>query len=169
MLAVIIIALICGFVPIIEVEYQSTEFLKYEAQSYVQKGHRDILPPSAILSPFAFSTNLDEIQQALNWAYPPGGTAPEYYPIGHVAVKNTDSIPGMFTVQITFDSGDKEFIEDFVLELESGETEEIEKSANLNYDKDIWSWKYEVTPDTKLVSHFEKVPLFEYLLSQFQA
>lgn len=154
-LLVAIIAVVVGFAPIMEAP------LTYEAQSYVKKAHRATIDPRFILSPFAFSNDIDKIQEALKMAYPPGGTADEYYPIGHVSVRNTDKIQGTFKVELIFRSGDKEYAEEFTLELKPGQVEEVEKEGDVHYDKDKWTWEYGVTPGTK------KVPIFEYLLSRF--
>jgi hypothetical protein len=161
-LVVAVIALVVGFVPILEVQREDTEPLNYEAQSYVKKEDARALR-SAILSSVAFSKDLNAISEALKLA----NSFPEYYPIGHVSVRNTDKIQGTFKVEIIFRSGDKEYREEFTLELKPGQAEEVEKSANIHYDKDKWTWEYEVTPDTKVVTYHEKVPIFEYLLSRF--
>jgi len=161
-LLALVIALVVGFVPIMEVQHQDTEPLSYETQSRVEKAdNRDLR--RAILSTVAFEKDLDKIREALNLA----SSIPEYNPIGHVSVRNTDKIQGMFKVEITFHSGDKEYAEEFILELKPGQIEEVKKSANIHYDKEEWTWEYEVTPDTKVVTSYEKVPIFEYLLSKF--
>ena len=60
-------------------------------------------------------------------------------------------------------------MDEFTLELEPGQIEEVKYGANIHYDAD-WLWEYEVTPDTKTVTkqlpetRYKKVSLFEYLL-----
>ena len=92
---------------------------------------------------------------------------PEYNPIGHVSVTNEDEIQGTFKVEITFYSAGKEYTEEFMLELNPGQIEEVGKSANIDYDRAEWSWGYSVTPPTKVVTYDEKVPIFEWMLSKF--
>ena len=157
-LIAVIIALVVGFVPIMEV--QDTEPLAYEVHSRVEKADNRALR-SMILSTVAFERDLAKIREALNLAY----SFPEYNPIGYVSVRNTDKIQGTFKVVIIFRSGDKEYVEEFTLELKPRQIEEVKKSANIHYDKDKWTWEYEVIPDTKTVTY--KVPIFEYLLSRF--
>lgn len=158
-LVAIVVALVVGFVPLIEAP--SNEPLDYQEQSYVERVDNRALR-SMILSTVAFERDPAKIQEALSLAY----SFPEYNPIGHVSVRNTDKIEGRFKVEIAFYSGDKEYVEEFILELKPGQVEEVKKSVNIHYDKDEWSWWYEITPDTKMVSY--KAPLFEYLRSRFQ-
>ena len=153
----VIIALVVGFVPIMQV--QDIEPLDYEVQSHVEKAdNRDLR--SMILSTVAFETDPAKIQEALNLAY----SIPEYNPVGYVSISNTDKIQGTFTVEIVFQSDDGEYAEEFILDLQPGQMEEVIKSVNIPYDSE-WSWEYEVFPDTKVVTY--KAPLFEYLRSRF--
>jgi hypothetical protein len=153
----VIIALVVGFVPIIGV--QDIEPLGYEVQSRIEKADNRALR-SMILSTVAFETDPAKIQEALNLAH----SIPEYSPIGYVSVRNTDKIQGTFTVEIVFRSADGEYAEEFILDLKPGQSGEVKKSANINYDSE-WSWEHEVFPDTKMVTH--RVTIFEYLRSRF--
>ena len=156
-LVVVIVALVVGFVPIIEA--QDTEPLSYETQSQIEKSDNRALR-TMILSTVAFEKDPAKIQEALDLAY----SFPEFNPVGHLTVRNTDTVQGVFKVEITFRLGDKEEIAEFVLELKPGEREAVKMSADVHYDHN-WTWDYEVTPDTKLVC--VRVPIFEYLLCRF--
>ncbi|MBA7579372.1 hypothetical protein ES708_21242 [subsurface metagenome] len=160
-----IIALVVGFIPIMEVPYTATEPLDYKEQSYVKREDTTGVR-RAIMGSLPFGADPSTIQQFLMWAYPPG--IAEIQPIGNVAITNTDGIEGTFRVRITFYSGDDEYTEDFDLQLKPGQREEVSlRATRIHYDKDKWTWKYEITPDTKTVTYYEKVPIFEYLLSRF--
>lgn len=162
-LIAIIVALIIGFVPLVDGQHQ--EALAHQSQYYMQRAHRPTLSPSQIMSSVAFSSDLEEIRDALRAAYPPGGTAPQYYPVAHVSVRNNDTVQGTFKVKIVFDSETVKYIETSTLTLQPGEVGQVEKSASIHYDRDQWSWWYEVTPDTKTVTR--RTPLLEYLRSRF--
>ncbi len=159
-LIAIIVALVVCFIPLKEAAYTVIEPLDYQEQSYVKRGDSSDLR-RAILSTVAFSKDIEEIQEALRIAY----SFAEYYPIGSVAIRNTDKIQGTFEVEITFQSGDDQYTEKFTLELKPGQIEEVSMSASgIHYEKDKWSWEYEVTPDTKRVTRYKRVTLLDYLL-----
>ena len=163
-LVAITVALIIGFVPLVDGQHQ--EALAYESQYYVQRAHRPTLSPSQIMSAFAFAQDPEDIKEGLRWAYPPGGTAPQHYPVAHVSVRNNDTVQGTFKVKIVFDSETVRYIETSTLTLRPGEVGQVEKSASIHYDRDKWSWWYEITPGTKTVTR--KTPLLEYMVSRFQ-
>ena len=162
-LLAIIIAIIVGLVPIIEVPYSVTEPLSYQGDGFVRKEER----PGAnfVLSTVAFSKDQAAISAALHEAY-------KTIPVAYVTVKNTDVASGTFTVRITFYTPTDQYTNDITLQLRPGELETAKYYAywktdkpftiTIDADKDEWSWKYEVTPDTKVVNYHKKVPLLDY-------
>lgn len=156
-IVVAILALVICFVPLKEVANHRTEAVGYQTQSYVKEGYFD---SRFTLGSVAFSKDIGEIEAALQEAY---GT-PEYYPIGCVVVENTDEVQGTFEIEIAFYSGDEQYADVFTLDLEPGQMEEVSMSAPIHYEKDEWSWKYEVTPSTKQVTYYKTVPLLDYWL-----
>lgn len=161
-LLIAIIIVVIGFVRIMEVQHDEIEPLDYDAQSYVERADNRAIRV-AILSSVALSQDINAINEALNLAY----GIPEYNPIGHVSVRNEDEIQGTFKVEITFYSGEKEYAEEFILELEPEQIEEVEKSIDIDYDKEEWSWEHNIISDTKVVTYHEKVPIFQWILSKF--
>ncbi|GEM_PF-5718542 len=152
-LVAVFIALVVVFVPMMEV--QDTEPWSYEIQFHVEKSDNRALR-SMILNTIAAETDPARIQEALDLLY----SIPEFNPVGHVNLRNTDTVQGTFEVRITFTLGERQEAEHFVLQLKPGEEEAVEMSVDFHYDSN-WSWGHEVTHDTKLVSKI--VPLFEYL------
>ena len=184
-----VLALVAGFVPIIEVpytktvQYQDTETysaiepLSYEVVGFCKKEQRP--GSSFVRSSVAFSKDLDLIRKALT-------ESNKQVPVGYVIVQNKDIIHGIFGVHITFYSQGKEFTHEETLKLSPDELETVKYYATwktdmpftiaINADRDEWSWEYKVTPDTKTVqkertvtkerpeTRYKKVPVFEYLL-----
>jgi len=79
-------------------------------------------------------------------------------PVVSVAVQNTDSVSGIFTVFLSIRSniwGELIYFLDYdekELYLEPGETGTATNRANdVNVEENDWSWSYDVTPGTKEV------------------
>jgi len=149
-----IIALIAGFVPIIEVH--AYEPLAYDAKSDVYVQQWTVAPMMGVRNE----------------------------PTCYVTIKNTDNIQGKFRVQITFYYGGEKYMKEFILQLEPGQVKKVEMTSDdipkdfTNQDgsrsnKDFWKsfhagdWAadYQVIPDAKVIQR--KITIFEYLRSEF--
>jgi hypothetical protein len=157
-LIAVIIALVVGFVPIMEVTNTWLEFLSYEATAYTQEKQADSELQQIILSGVAFSEDPEEIREALELAY-------QKYVVAYVEVKNTDTEAGAFPLAIIFDTPEGEDRKTFDLYLEPGEAEVVKYS--IAAPKGGWTAKHLIIPDLKTVTTTEKVTLFEYLRSRF--
>ena len=133
-LVVVVVALVAAFVPLVEA--RNAEPLSHEVQSHVEKGSLSILW-------------FYRIEPGVGHTPPPVKTT--YHPIGHVSVKNTDTVQGTFRITITFYSDNEEYGEEFVLELEPGQVGSVQHKTDIRYQGD-WTWWYEVIPDTKTVT-----------------
>ena len=77
-------------------------------------------------------------------------------PVGHVTVRNTDSTPRTFKVEITHYYGDEGYTKEFILQLEPGQIKTVMMNAKTdvpdsaqvgeNYRAGDWGIDYQVTP-----------------------
>ena len=165
-LVIAIITVVVGLVPIMEIQHEEIKLLAYDdSYSYVERADNRANRARYCVDVLSSvdSDDINAINEAINWAY----SIPEYNATGHVSVKNEDQIQGTFKVETTFYSGGKEYAEERMLLVQPGQTEEVVKSTDIDYDKEEWSWAYNVTPPTKVVTYDEKVPIFEWILSKF--
>ena len=154
---VAVIALIVGFVPIMEVTYTVTEPLSYQATNFVKKEQRQ-QEPGRVETTISFSQDIEDVTAYLQAIYAQS-------PVGYVDVVNRDTVSGTFTVHFTFYSLGDQYSKDVTLYLKPDELGETKYQAtSINANEDEWSWEYKVTPDTKTVTNYKKVTLLEYLL-----
>ena len=83
--------------------------------------------------------------------------------------KRDANSPAIFTVYFTFYTQGETFSDSYAFGLKAGEVGTAEYHVYaINMEEDEWSWEYEVSPAIKWVTHYKRVPIFEYLLSRFQ-
>lgn len=169
---VVAIALIVGFVPIVDVpysvlvQYQDTETytetvpLAYQAESYATD---DIV--------------LQHWETIIPGLPPMSGVKEIPIKVASVDVRNTDVITGSFTV---FFSGFSPMFSSDSLTVKLDLSPGQEKTASCPADSDeIGDWSYSIRPGTKSVekerpvtrqrteTRYKKVSIFEYLRSRF--
>ncbi len=153
-----IIALVVCLVPLKEVAYTVTEPLSYQVTNFVQKEQRQ-QEPGRVETTVRISSDLEDFTAALQAMYAQS-------PVGYVDVVNRDTVSGTFTVHFTFYSSGDQYSKDVTLYLKPDELGEAKYQATSIDANDEWSWEYKITPDTKIVTNYKKVPLLEYLLSR---
>lgn len=160
-----VILIVFCFVPLKEVAYTATEPLSYESEGFVHKEQRPAPDPRSVHATVEFLKDPDDIAQAMR-----DMSDPPECPVAYVTVQNTDTISGAFAVLIGFNTAEDYYsnytgdITDITLQLRPGELELVKfYAADINADYDEWSWMYEVIPQTKTLTNYKKVTLFDYL------
>ena len=179
---VVAIALVVGFVPIMEVPYQDTETY-YENESYnATETYTEAVPLSFETNDYVKADTIKEHHQIIIGGIVFQDEIVEVpIQVACVEVENTDEVAGNFTVSFSgFEPMFEEYSLTTILSLGIGEQKTAECPA-----ESIDNWSYEVTPSTKeveaertvikyrqvekerTVTHYKKGSIFEYLHSRF--
>lgn len=189
---VAIIALVVGFVPLMEipytVQYEDTEIF-YEDEPYeATETYTATVPLSYEATSYVGDSAVVEHYETIIPGLPPMSGEKEIpIKVAYVNVRNTDVTAGSFTVHFSGITPLWGHTPGLTTELYLSPGEEGTASCPSEYNIDDWS--YEVTPSTKEVekertvtkyrqvekerpvirfeTRYKKVPIFEYLLSRF--
>ena len=183
---VVAIALVVGFVPLVEIPYQDTETY-YEDEPYeVTETYTETVPLSyEVIDSYVYEDTYTYHYQTQIGGLVWEGAREVPIQVVAVVIKNTDDIAGSFTVSFSGITPLFEITPALTKELDLSPGEE--KTAYSPTEYNINDWSYDVTPSAKevekertvikyrqvekgrTVTRYKRGSIFEYLLSRFQA
>jgi|TARA_Y100000310_G_C20329557_1_gene644605 hypothetical protein len=135
----LVAAVIFFFVPLIE---EKEPYYKDEPLSYRE------------IDSYAIAHSGSEV--------PPVGMPSGPYVEGFILIENTDTVPGVFTVNFIFTTPNITFADNDSARIVPGEVKTLKGVTAIDMGED-WEWSLNITPDTKSVAYQKKVTLFEYV------